>query len=154
MMRIIGPTITLLSLALACGCGRSHDHAAEPGHAHTHQHAAPHGGMLVEVGNHQFNVELVHDAATGTLTLYTLDAHAENFVRTAMPAIELSVTAGGKARTLTLLPVANTATGETVGATSQYQAEAAWLKDASGLTGIITRLDFNGAAFEQVPFGH
>ncbi len=88
MMRFIGPTITLLSLALACGCGRPHDHAAEPGHVHTHQHAAPHGGMLVEVGDHQFNVELVHDAGTGTLTLYTLDAHAENFVRTAMPVIE------------------------------------------------------------------
>lgn len=153
MMRFIGPTITLLSLALACGCGRPHDHAAEPGHAHTHQHAAPHGGMLVEVGDHQFNVELVHDAGTGTLTLYTLDAHAENFVRTAMPVIELSLTAGSQTHTLSLLPVANPATGETVGATSQYQAEAAWLKGATGLTGTITRLDFNGAEFIQIPFG-
>lgn len=109
--------------------------------------------MLIEVGDHQFNVELVHDAAAGTLTLYTLDAHAENFVRTAMPAIELSVTAGGQTRTLSLLPVASAATGETVGATSQYQAEAPWLKGATALTGTITRLDFNGAAFGQVSFG-
>lgn len=145
---------TLMSFGFFCGCERRPDHAEGAGAVHTHQHAAPHGGMLVEVGNHQFNVEIVHDAATGTLTLYTLDAHAENFVRTAMPAIELSVTAGGQTRILTLHPVANAATGETVGATSQYQAEAAWLKGTSGLTGIITRLDFNGAAFEQVPFGH
>jgi len=154
MMRVIGLTITLLSLALGCGCGRPHDHPETTGHAHTHQHAAPHGGRLIEIGDHQFNVEILHDAATGTLTLYTLDAHAENFVRTAMPGIELTVAVGGQARALTLRPVANAATGETVGATSQYQAEAAWLKDATGLTGTITRLDFNGARFEQVSFGH
>ena len=144
----------LVSLSFFCGCERRSDHAEGAGHTHTHQHTAPHGGILIEVGDHQFNVELVHDAATGTLTLYTLDAHAENFVRIALPAIELSVTAGGQTRSLTLLPVANAATGETVGATSQYQTQAEWLKGATGLTGTITLLDFNGAEFRQVPFGH
>lgn len=146
--------LALMSLGFFGGCDRRPDHAEGAGAAHTHQHAAPHGGILVAVGDHQFNVELVHDAATGTLTLYTLDAHAENFVRTRMAAIELQVRAGNETRTLTLLPVANAATGETVGATSQYQAEATWLKATTSLTGTITRLDFNGAAFDQVPFGH
>lgn len=144
----------LASLGFFCGCERRSDHADGAGHNHTHQHTAPHGGILSEVGDHQFNVELVHDAATGTLTLYTLDAHAENFVRIAMPAIELSVAVGGQARALTLLPVANAATGETVGATSQYQVQAEWLKDVSSLTGTLVLLDFNGAKFTQVPFGH
>jgi len=143
----------LVSLGFVCGCERRPDHPEGAGHAHTHQHAAPHGGILVEVGDHQFNVELVRDAVTGTLTLYTLDAHAENFVRTAMSAIELSITAGGQTRSLTLLPVANLATGETVGATSQYQAQAEWLKGATGLAGTIARLDFNGAEFQQISFG-
>lgn len=153
MMRVIGLAITLLSFALGCGCGRPHEHPETAGHASTHQHAAPHGGMLIEIGDHQFNVEIVHDAATGTLTLYTLDAHAENFVRTAMPAIELAVAVGGQTRSLTLLPVANAATGETVGATSQYEASTEWLKNASDLTGTIGLLDFNGVKFSQVPFG-
>ena len=144
----------LVSLGFFCGCERRSDHAEGAGAAPIHRHSAPHDGILVEVGEHQFNVELVHDAATGTLTLYTLDAHAENFVRTAMPAIELSVAVGGQARALTLLPVANAATGETVGATSQYQVQAEWLKDVSRLTGTLVLLDFNGAKFSQVPFGH
>lgn len=145
--------LALVSLGFFCSCERRPGHAEGAGATHAHQHAAPHGGMLVEVGDHQFNVELVHDAATGTLTLYTLDAHAENFVRTAMPAIELSVATGGQNRSLILLPVANTATGETIGATSQYQAQAEGLKGATNLTGTIARLDFNGAEFTQIPFG-
>jgi hypothetical protein len=145
--------LALVSLGFFCGCERRPDHAEDAGATHTHQHAAPHGGMLIEVGDHQFNVELVHDATTGTLTLYALDAHAENFVRTGMPAIDLSVAAAGQTRSLTLLPVANAATGETVGATSQYQAQAEWLKGTAGLTGTIARLDFNGTAFAQIPFG-
>ena len=143
----------LVSLGFFCGCERRSDHAEGAGTAPTHQHAAPHGGILIEVGDHQFNVELVHDAASGTLTLYTLDAHAENFVRTAMSTIELSITAGGQTRSLTLLPMANAATGETVGATSQFQAQAEWLKGATSLAGTIARLDFNGAEFQQVSFG-
>ena len=146
--------VALASLGFLCGCERRSDHAEGAGHHHTHQHTAPHGGILREVGDHQFNVELVHDATTGTLTLYALDAHAENFVRIAMPAIELSVVVGGQARVLTLLPVANAATGETVGATSQYQGQAEWLKDVSRLAGTMVLLDFNGAKFTQVPFGH
>ncbi len=152
-MRFEMIVLALAFMGFLCGCER-HDHAEGAGAAHIHQHAAPHGGLLAEVGRHQFNVELVHNPVAGTLTLYTLDAHAENFVRTAMPSVELLVRAGQEARTVTLLPVANAATGETVGATSQYQADAAWLKGATGLTGTITRLDFNGAAFEQIPFGH
>lgn len=146
--------LALVSLGFFCGCERRSDHAKGAGTAPTHQHAAPHGGILIEVGDHQFNVELVHDAAAGTLTLYTLDAHAENFVRIAMPAIEIAINAGGQTRSLTLLPVANAATGETVGATSQYQVQAEWLKDLSRLNGTVILLDFNGAKFTQVPIGH
>jgi hypothetical protein len=120
--------------------------------APVHHHTAPHGGLLVEVGSHQFNVELLHDAATGMLTLYMLDAHAENFVRTAMKSIDVTLHAGGQIRSLTLKPVANPATGETVGATSQYEAQADWLKTTEKFSGIITDLDFNGTQFSGLPF--
>ncbi len=150
MKRSLFYPLGLLLAGFLCSCERPPapaDHVAPE-----HHHTAPHGGLLVEVGSHQFNIELLHDAATGTLTLYTLDAHAENFVRTAMKSIDVTLHTGGQIRSLTLKPVANSATGETVGATSQYEAQADWLKAAEKFTGIITELDFNGTKFSGIPF--
>lgn len=43
-----------------------------------HVHTAPHGGHLIELGNHEFNLEVCFDETSKELTLYVLDAHAEN----------------------------------------------------------------------------
>jgi hypothetical protein len=150
MKRSLLCTLCLLLAGLLSSCERPPAPAEHV--APTHHHTAPHGGVLVEVGSHQFNLELLHDAATGTLTLYTLDAHAENFVRTAMRAIDVTLHAGGQIRSLTLKPVANPATGETVGATSQYEVQDDWLKASGEISGIITELDFNGTKFSGIPF--
>lgn len=149
----------LLTLAplLTIGCSRSHDHAHDDAtsagggaHSHGHVHTAPHGGLLIEVGDHQFNVELVLDRANGRLAAYILDGHAENFVRIAQPAIELRV--GQPARNLVLQAVANPATGETIGNTSQFEAAAPWLKAQDTLAGEILRLEIRGATFPSLPF--
>jgi hypothetical protein len=150
MKRSLLCTLCLLLAGLLSSCERPPAPAEHV--APTHHHTAPHGGVLVEVGSHQFNLELLHDAATGTLTLYTLDAHAENFVRTAMRAIDVTLHAGGQIRSLTLKSVANPATGETVGATSQYEVQDDWLKASGEISGIITELDFNGTKFSGIPF--
>ncbi len=79
----------VLSLAVLSGCpaqseykaATNKDVATEAEHAdHAHEHAAPHGGHLIELGEHQYNVEVVFDGASKVLTLYVLDAHAENAV--------------------------------------------------------------------------
>jgi hypothetical protein len=151
----------LLTLAplLTIGCSRSHDHAhadaksaggGAHGHGHGHAHAAPHGGLLIEVGDHQFNVELVLDRETGRIAAYILDGHAENFVRIAQPAIELRLSE--PARSVVLQPVANPATGETVGNTSQFEATAPWLKESGSLVGEIARLEIRGATFSGLSF--
>jgi hypothetical protein len=150
MKRSLLCTLCLLLAGLLSSCERPPAPAEHV--APAHHHTAPHGGLLVEVGSHQFNLELLHDAANGTLTLYTLDAHAENFVRTAMRAIDVTLHAGGQIRSLTLKPVANPATGETVGATSQYEVQDDWLKASGEISGIITELDFNGTRFSGIPF--
>jgi len=146
--------LLLLAVALLlAACSRHKDDAGHRhDHAHVHAHTAPHGGTLVEVGAHQFNVELSLDATTGTLTAWLLDAHAENFVRSAAPGLEAVVQVAGESRPLTLLPVANPATGETVGDTSQFEATAAWLRDQTGLRGNFRQLDFRGAVFSNVAF--
>jgi len=69
-----------------------------------------------------------------------------------MQAIDVTINAGGQIRNLTLRPVANPATGESVGATAQYEARADWLKTADKLSGIITEIEVNGAKFSGLPF--
>lgn len=150
MKRSLLYTVCMLLAGFLSSCERPPAPAEHD--APAHHHTAPHGGLLVEVGSHQYNIELLHDAATGTLTLYTLDAHAENFVRTAMKAIDVTLHAGGQIRSLTLKPVANPATGETIGATSQYEAQAEWLKITGEISGIITDVDLNGVKFGAMAF--
>ncbi|HRP03350.1 MAG TPA: hypothetical protein PLV87_00415 [Opitutaceae bacterium] len=127
--------------------GHNHDHGAD----HAHVHTAPHGGSLCALGDHQFNVEFVLDAMAGKLTAYALDAHAENFVRIAAPSLEIRVTTPAPSRTLILTAVANAATGETVGNTSQFEASADWLKGTANISGTLTRFEAQGTSFQNVP---
>src|SRR5678815_5612007 len=98
--------------AVFSGCGKK----IESGEKHgEHAHKAPHGGTLVEIGDHAYNLELVRDTAAGKLAAYVLDGHAENFVRIKSAALELIAMPGGKYTPLSLPAVANPSTGETVG---------------------------------------
>ncbi|MBN8247777.1 MAG: hypothetical protein J0L84_10080, partial [Verrucomicrobia bacterium] len=74
--------LAALGIALSClgpsGC-REGDHDGHEGHSHAaggHAHQPKYGGTLIELGEHEGNVELVFDAAAGRLSLYVLDAHA------------------------------------------------------------------------------
>jgi hypothetical protein len=154
------PLAGLLVCALAA-CSKQSEHKdyskvpggdAHAGHNHGgHAHTAPHGGTLVELGDHAYNVELLRDPAAGKLTAWILDAHAENFVRIASPAIEVVAMPGGKFTPLSLAAVANPATGETVGNTSQFEVQADWLKTSGPFTGIVT-VEIRGTKFEKVGF--
>lgn len=136
---------------LLAGCGDSHDSHGHEGHA-GHTHVAPHGGTLVELGQHAFNVELIRDLPDGKLTAFVLDAHAESFVRLPLEAFELVVDRAGSAETLRLAAVANPQTGEKVGDTSQFEARAEWLKTPGALTGSIKELEIRGSKFTGVKF--
>jgi hypothetical protein len=142
-------TGVLLAATFLAGCSKP---AATETAKKNHGHVAPHGGVLVEIGEHQFNVEFVHDEESGKLSAYTLDAHAENFLRTAMASFDVFISAGGETRTISFKPVANAASGETVGDTSQYDATDPWLKDKHAFAGIIGKIDFRGTVFTDVPF--
>lgn len=137
-------------LATACSKSDHHDHDKKSAHAE-HVHTAPHGGTLVEIGEHAYNLEIVRDYAAGKLTAYVLDAHAENFVRISAPTLALVAMPGGKLTPLTLKAVANPATNEKVGDTSQFEAQADWLKTAGDFSGIFT-IEIKGTKFEQVSY--
>lgn len=149
-MKSLLSLLTAFALALfLTGCGDSHDHAE--GHG-GHHHEAPHGGKLVELGSHEHNVEFVLDAAAGTLTAYVLDGHAENFVRIPSGSWKVEAKVGEKTVELSFAPQANAATGEVIGNTSQFVAQADWLKTAKEFSGTIKELDIRGKKYTNVAF--
>lgn len=145
------PLLLLLSLAfLGAACSKHHETHAHGAHTHTHQ--APHGGTLVELGDHTYALEFVHDASAGTLTVYVLDAHAENFIRLPDRSLEITVKPADAAEPsrLTLQAVANRATGETVGDTSQFTATSDLLKTAHPLEIGLPSIAIRGRVFEEI----
>ncbi|MEO6244092.1 MAG: hypothetical protein ABIQ12_01545 [Opitutaceae bacterium] len=126
-----------------------HDHST---HKHDHEHKAPHGGTAVVLGKEAFHLELVRDAAAGKLTAYVLDGEMENFIRLKAAAFEVAVTSGSAPRRLTFQPVANSATGETVGDTSQFEASADWLKTTTAFDATLVSLEIRGTTFAAVAF--
>lgn len=137
------------TLAVA-GCGDSQDHTEHK--SGEHQHEAKYGGTLVEIGHHEFNLEFVRDTATGTLNAYVLDGHVVNFVRIPLESFEVIAKSGDRTEKLTFKPVANQATGEIVGNTSQFQAQADWLKTADGFEGVLKEIAIRGNSYTFVAF--
>jgi hypothetical protein len=149
-MKLILSVLTAAAVAVTLtGCGDSHNHSS---HGGGHHHTAPHGGMLLEIGKHEYNLEFVVDAAAGSLNLYVLDGHAENFIRIAAPSIEIITTAGTNSAKLVLQPVANAATGEKAGDTSQFQAQADWLKTTPVFDGVVNEIDIKGSKHSFLTF--
>lgn len=142
----LAPILSAILLIALAGCSRNESSAGAGGHVHR----APHGGTLVEVGQHAYNIELVRDPAAGKLTAYVLDGHAENFIRIAAPSFDLVAFTGGERRPVTLRAVANSATGETVGDTSQFEGQADWLKNTGEFPGEIPAVNIRGTTFQNV----
>lgn len=140
----------LAALLFAAGCSKSPDSGKHAAHG-AHVHVAPHGGTLVEIGDHAYNVELLRDPAAGKLTAWILDAHAENFVRLKAPELAFVAMPAGQFTPLKLRAVANPATGETVGNTSQFEVQADWLKTAGTFAGIFT-VEINGTVYKDVAY--
>jgi hypothetical protein len=131
--------------------GAKADPPAGRTHGGGHAHRPLMGGELVELGEHQFNLELKFDAARGMLQAWVLDGHAENFVRVSMASFDIQET-GGQGRTVTLHATANGMTGETAGDTSAFEGEAAWLREFKHFDGVIKAVRVRGVDFRDVRF--
>lgn len=147
--------LALASITLLPACSknsRDRDQAASTPAADPHDHnfPAPHGGTLVELGNHLYLLEFVHDPAAGKLTAYLLDAHAENFIRTPLAAIDLTVALNGAPEPFTLNAVENPATGETIGNSAEFAVEAESLKTPGPLNVTIPILMIRDRTFTNV----
>jgi hypothetical protein len=133
------------------GCGRKSAPGGAGEKTQIHKEVAPHGGTPVALGE-DYNLELVRDADTGTLSGYVLDDEMENFIRSTTAAVTIVGTAKGVAHTLVLAAVANPATGETVGDSSLFQGQADWLKTTANFDGVVQGIAIRGTQFTDVKF--
>lgn len=165
-LRLPGLLLLMATTAmLLAGCGnhdgdRDHDHAHAPGaHAETtkagHHHESAHGGVGIELGEHQFFLDVLATPENGTLELWVMDGHAENFIRVPWAKLDLEFTAGGVApQVISLQPQASTASGETLGDTSYFRGSAAGLKGQAHFTARIPALEIRGSTFRDVQFDY
>ena len=147
---LISPLLSLSVSLFLSSCGDDHHHQGE-----SHHHDAPHGGSLIELGDHGtgFNLEVVHDGASGDLGIYVLDGHASNPVRIKQESIDLTVTVGDEKKDVSLAAVANPAYEESVGDTSFFQAKGALL-DTKEFEGAIKGVTIKGTSYENKSFSY
>lgn len=143
--------LTGLALIGLTGCSESPKPSTEQGHG-GHHHEPPHGGTAIDLGDEEAHLEFVLDAAAGKLTAYVLKAHMAGFQRITQESLELTATVGGKPETLTLKAVANAATGEKAGDTSQFEAQADWLKTTKSFDTELKSITVRGKAFTGLKF--
>ncbi len=143
----------LVAAALvAAGCSKPAPAGADSAAPQAHHHHPPHGGTPVVLGEEEYHLELVLDAATGRLQAFVLDGEMENFVRSADRSIVIEASQAGTARSVELRAVPNPETGETVGDTAQFEASADWLKSARSFDGILKGITVRGKTYSDVTF--
>ena len=142
---------------LVGGCDRhdhDHDHDGAAGASGGHKHASAHGGVAVELGEHEFHLDFVAEPATGTLKAWVMDAHAENFVRVTNAAWGIRIRTSVGDKDLELLAQANAATGEKPGDSSQFEGRADWLKGVERFSAVVPAIELRGRRFEAVRFDY
>ena len=115
-------TLTLLALcgSLLCAIGCTSESHSGDGHDHAH-HEAQHGGMLIEVGGEVAHLEFVHDAKSGSATLYVTGPDAKTPMAIAAPELKVTSAEGP-------VVIPTTAVGEKDGMASQFTASHDALK--------------------------
>ena len=151
MMKTLFALLAAASFATFTGCKPSTANSHSHSHA-GHHHEPPHGGTAIELGEEEAHLEFVLDASSGKLTCYVLKAHMAGFQRITQPALELAATVGGKAESLSLQAVANAATGEKPGDTSQFEAQAEWLKTTKSFDAELKSINVRGKDYPAQKF--
>ena len=140
----------LISL-LVVGC-TEHQHDESCGsHGGLHVHEPLLGGQLMALGEHGsgYNLELLIDKKN-RLSVYILDAHAENFIRIEQEFLQVDLSDGNKTSVI-LDAVADSATGETVGNTSHFQTKGT-VENFLPLKGLIQMIEIGSKQYSAIEF--
>ena len=149
------PAVVAFSILFTlAGCSKAPMGAADAVQPHRHHHHPPHAGTPVVLGDEEYHIELVLDESAGVLQAFVLDSEMENFVRSSAPRIEITATFAGGPHALVLQAVPNPETGETVGDTSLFEAQADWLKTTKEFDGVLRSVEIRGTTFTDVRFNY
>ena len=96
------------------------------------------------------NGSLMHRPACCRLT--SLDGEMENYVRIAPPSFDLTVKLPRQEDVLHFMAIANNATGEKVGSTALFEAQADWLKTNNNFDAVLKEINVEGTVFTNVAF--
>lgn len=155
------PLTTLLLLCVACDNSTKallEETVPAPAATNTtsaeHSHEAPHGGTMIQLGDHFANVEFLVNDKKGELHVWFHDAHAQNSYRLAAQAIPIGIALeDGTHFDLMLKPVANVLTGETPGNTSQFSGKDSNLVGCKAFRGLLTPVSIQGRSLPALDFG-
>jgi hypothetical protein len=133
-------------MLLVAGCSEDKKDGKEPaghgGHSHAHATVGPHGGQIIEWGDHEHHLELKFDRTQKQATVYVVDHDVKKVQPTALvtPLLKLN----GVATPIPL--VATPLDGETAEKSSRYVATHDALADeepfAGALSGKVGKIDY------------
>ena len=150
-MRIRVTILGALLSALLIGCGDHQNRGSTNGAGHLHVDTPPHGGTPVALGD-DYQIEWVLEASAGKLQAYVLDGEMENFVRISPPSFDLSVKLPDRTEVLHFEAIANSATGEKIGSTSFFEAQADWLRTNKTFDAVLKEINVEGTVYTNVAF--
>ena len=143
----------LVIAALGCGGGHDHDHHHNHNGGDGHGHKAPHGGVLVNVGDEFCHLEFVQEPESNRLQLHVMRFHPKEMpVKFFMEQIEVSVKVTGEEKVVIFKPVELDGITATEQPTSLYMAEVDWLKNAASFDGTVKELKIEGKIFSEIAF--
>lgn len=145
-------SLMIVVVGVLCTACRQNQLPLESGNL-MHTHHPPHGGTAVELGKEEYHLELVHDEGTPQISAFILDGEMEKFVR--LPLEEFVIRAGGgNGELLRFQAVANPATGEKVGDTSEYSATSPWLTNHGRFDGVLVEIKIGSKSYQGVSFNY
>lgn len=118
-----------------------------------HAHSAQFGGEIFEIGGDHFaHIEVVHDADTGEISVYTLDGHAEKTVTVPENSIDVTIDDHGEEITLTLPAPTDELMGNEPGENYLFRTTDSRLEGIDHFDGVIASITVMGKMFENFEF--
>jgi hypothetical protein len=142
---------SIFAIGLLAACGEHDDH----GHldmGHDHAHAPRMGGHLIELGDHEFQVEIVLYPETGTLEAYVWDGHVEHDVPVAMKSLAVHATVGDTSHEIVLHGDANLYGKNAEGKWSKFKGQHDSLKKVDHFDGALAEMTIAGKTFPAAVF--
>lgn len=113
----------------------------------SHADTPPHGGVVVELGDHAAHAEVVMVPDTGELRVHILDGEGQPGKRIAQPSVLVDVETSGRVVTLELKAAPDA--GESVGDASRFSAISEDLLRAGGATVTLRWILVDGVVYSD-----